>query len=1040
MTRRTLLPILAILLAAAVLATPLAAAQTEHGPATDKIIFIRVPRDKAVEALLTGKIDVYLFGLRPAQAAQLIGNPKVKLYTAPSGIVDIILNPAPVEIVELKGVYNKTEAAKLLGLPPVAISYIKANKTKGTTYLELCVKAKTLPPDAKVIREAKIDINPFCFRQIRFAMNYLIDRSYIVNQIYRGFAYPMYIPYSPADPIYVYLVDIVARYKFGYNPQLAQKIVSRILTEVGAVKKNGIWYYNGKPITIIGIIRVEDERRIIGDMFAHALESLGFQVTPLHLTFGEAIPKVYFTDPMDFQWSFYTEGWGKGGISKWDPWTLTQFAAPWFGWMPGWGEPSYWNYKNETIDKLTKAAALGKFKSKEEFIKDIREATLLALQESVRIWVATVDTIYPANAKLQGITLDLGAGLRPPYNGRSWYIPGKDTIVVGHNWVWTSATIWNPIGGFQDVYSVDPALLTYDPLIWNNPFNGEPMPFRATYTVKTAGPNGYLPVPKDAVWWDAVHDRWVPAYELGRTKAKSVVIFDFSKIIGTKFHDGSTITWGDILAAIVENLEVTYDPVKSKLESAIASSNKPILDKIVAIRILPDQKKIEVYLNYWHFDPNYIADYAVNVLGNGMYLPAPIWAMMDYLAFTAKKYAYGETRSEAQKIPQLSLVEPEQIPDFKKTLEKLMDMYNEYKNWFIVNGVNYLPESTWKDEIEKALKWIDEYNNAWISDGPYKLVLFDKNAQKLVLEAFRDPTYPFGPMKWALGKPIMTKIVRVLTPVVSPGEPAKVTVEVKGEPPLHVIYLIRDPTTGRIIAQGKAKPTPAGTFVINLPANVTSRMAEYSAYELIVIAYSDKVALPDEKDVTLQTGAAIAKRLGELQKAITKQVEQRLSQVQKRLQEIQKGFEQRLSQLQQQLQAQLEQRLGKLGKELASTLRELLTSMTKQVTQAYTESTQTLLSQLRQVITQSTQSTAQSITSLASEVKSVKSSVDTLTASITSITGSLRSIKSDISQLRSELNSIKSSVGTAVALSGVAAGAAVIALILAGIAAFRRPS
>jgi peptide/nickel transport system substrate-binding protein len=696
---------------------------------------------------------------------------------------------------------------------------------------------------------------------------------------------------------------------------------------------------------------------------------------------------------MDFQWSFYTEGWGKGAIDKWDPWTLTQFAAPWFGWMPGWGEPSYWNYKNETIDKYTKAAALGKFKSKQEFIDDIRNATLLALQESVRIWIAAVDTIYPANANLQGITLDLGAGLRPPYNGRSWYIPGKNKIVVGHNWVWTAASIWNPLGGFQDVYSVDPALLTYDPLIWRHPFNGEPIPFRATYEVKTAGPNGYLEVPQDAVWWDAVHDRWVPAWQLGRTKAKSVVIFDFSKIIGTKFHDGSTITWGDVLAAIVENLEVTYDPVKSKLEGDISSSSKPILDKIVAIRILPDEKKIEVYLDYWHFDPNYIADYASNLFLNGMFLPAPIYAMMDYLAFTAKKYALGSTRSQAQKIPQLSLVEPEQVPDFVKALEQLKNMYNEYKSWFTINGVDYEGKDHWESEIEKALEWIKEYDNAWISDGPFMLVKLDKNAQVLVLKAFRDPTYPFGPTKWAFGVPMKTKIEKVLTPVVSPGEPAKITVIVKGVPPLHVLYLIRDPTTGKILAQGVAKQTPTGAFVIDLPASVTSKFAEYSAYELMVIAYSDKVALPDEKDVTLQTGAAIAKRLQEIQQAITKQVtqqvEQRISQVQQRLQQIQKSFEQRLQQLQQQFQQQLQERLGALGKELGQTLQQLLTSMTKQITQTYTQTTQTLVSQLREALTASTQQITKSVTqvstSVTSSVQSIKSSIDTLQASIAAL-------------------------------------------------------
>ncbi len=978
-------------------------------------MFIRVPRDQAVEAIKTGKIDVYMYGLRPVQAEELVNVPNVKLYTAPSGIVDIILNPAPVAIYNLKGVYTREEAAKLFGLPPFAISYIKSNETTGTTYVELCVKPKTVPSGAELVREAEeLGINPFCFREVRFAMNYLIDRDYVINNIYRGFAMAMYIPYSPADPMYVYLVDLVAQYKFTYNPALAARIVDRVLSAVGAVKEGGKWYYNGKPITVVGVIRVEDERRIIGDMFARELERLGFTVKRFHLTFSEAIPKVYFTDPMDFQWGFYTEGWGKGAIDRWDPWLIAQFGAPWFGWMPGWGEASYWNYKNETIDKYSQPAALGEFKSKEEFINDIRNATLLALQESIRIWIATIDTIYPANAKLQGITLDLGAGLRPPYNGRSWYIPGKDTIVVGHNWVWTAASIWNPFGGFTDVYSVDPARLTYDPLVWRHPFNGEPIPFRATYEVRTAGPDGKLDVPPDAVWWDAEKDEWVPAHELGRTKATSVVVFDFSKIVGTKFHNGDTITWGDILMYMAASLEIVYDTEKSSLESSLAASSKPILDKIVAIRVLPDEKKIEVYVDYWHFDPNYIADYVTSAIGS-MFLPAPIVAMMDYLAFVKKTYALSDTRAHAQNIPQLSLVEPEQLDAFEDALKELRDMYDAYKSYFTINGQTFLTKDEWEARIEHALEWMDEYENLWISDGPYKLVKLDKNAQKLLLEAFRDPTYPFGPTDWAFGIPRKTEIIKVLTPVVSPGEPAKITVEVKGEPPIHVLYLIRDPTTGEVIARGKAVKTPAGTFLIELGSDVTGKMAEYSAYELIVIAYSEKVALPAERDVTLQTGAAIAKRLSEIQQAITEQVRERMSQ-------LQKEFEHRISQLQEQLQAQLEERLGKLGKELSGMLQQLLTTMTEQITKSFQETAQTMV----QSVTKSTQTVAAGI----DEVKSTVSDLDTM---LKTLAKDVKNVKSKLDELSQKVSDAQATAGTAVTLSAVAALAAIAAAALAGL-------
>jgi peptide/nickel transport system substrate-binding protein len=69
--------------------------------------------------------------------------------------------------------------------------------------------------------------------------------------------------------------------------------------------------------------------------------------------------------------------------------------------------------------------------------------------------VAAVLQSTPVVKKMAGLTEDLAAGARGLWTLREAHIPGKDVLNVGHLWVWTPRTVWNPVGGFGDVYSAD---------------------------------------------------------------------------------------------------------------------------------------------------------------------------------------------------------------------------------------------------------------------------------------------------------------------------------------------------------------------------------------------------------------------------------------------------------------------------------------------------------------------------------------------------------------------------------------------------------
>ena len=337
---------------------------------------------------------------------------------------------------------------------------------------------------------------------------------------------------------------------------------------------NGQWTFNGAPIQIKIVTRVEDERRDIGDLVRAALEGVGFQVQPIYQQFGPATLAVYASDPMTFQWHIYTEGWGRGAPVRYDDAGINQFAAPWLGNMPGWQEVGFWQYENEALDEIGKRLYRGEFASQEERDNLYQDMTEVALDESVRVWLVTALQSFPVRTEIENLTEDLVGGPRNIFALRGAEIPGKDTIRVGHLWVWTERTTWNPVGGFGDVYSSDIYRNMVDPPLVNHPFTGLPLPFRADYEVETAGPDGTLRVPEGAVMWDPVQDA-------GRrlasgTTAKSKVTFDYAKYLQATWHHGPPITMADVIYPIAQGYEIAYDEAKVQIETALGITSRPL--------------------------------------------------------------------------------------------------------------------------------------------------------------------------------------------------------------------------------------------------------------------------------------------------------------------------------------------------------------------------------------------------------------------------------------------------------------------------------
>jgi peptide/nickel transport system substrate-binding protein len=350
------------------------------------------------------------------------------------------------------------------------------------------------------------EFNPFSNNDIRFALNYLVDRKLIVNELMGGFGSPIISYYSPSDPEYLTVIEKLETFNFKYNPTLAEKIISQALEKEGAVKIDEKWQFDSKPIVITIFIRSDDPvRKSIGEILAVELQKIGFTVKKDFGDLNKAFVVVYGSNPSDLKWSLYTEGWARSAFVRYDSVGLGQMYSPWFSSMPGFNDPSYWNYKNDRLDELTQKIYTGDFESSEKRSELIQEAVVEGVNESVRIFLASKIDQYVANENVKGIVNDFGAGVPSrftPINAKS----NSDEFVIGVKQIYQGA--WNPVMGLSDSYSRHIWGIISDPATFKHPFTGETFPVRAKWQVETAGPSEKLSVPQDAKIWNPTLQKW----------------------------------------------------------------------------------------------------------------------------------------------------------------------------------------------------------------------------------------------------------------------------------------------------------------------------------------------------------------------------------------------------------------------------------------------------------------------------------------------------------------------------------------------------
>ena len=781
-------PLIFILFSSALVENPALSQAPEKGAFIDQARFIhRVDENLALEEVKSGFLDAYFFPIPQEAANNAKNDPRLKVYDKTAGSLGFFVNPAPAA-------------------------------------------------DPNVL-------NPFQFKEVRYALNYLIDREFVINEILKGYGNPLIDPFGIYSPEYLNIIGTVESFGFRYNPSLASNMISGAMTAAGATNNNGQWQFNGSPVTVKVLIRQDDvKKESMGELLASDLEKTGFTVQRDYGDLNKANTVVYASDPKNLEWQLYTEEMGgTSAFVKYNPIIPAQMYAPWLSAMPGSQNPAYWNYQNATLDEVTQKIAFFNFTSEEERNQLVNDAIKMGIQESVRIFVAQKTDPFVSSASVLGLVNDFGAGITSKYsllNARSG--DGNSSLDIGVKQIHQGS--WNTIAGLQDLYSRSIYFMIADSDTFRNPYTGEVISFRSPWTnITTQGPLGKLDMPADSIKWNQTLQQWVQSGE-GST-ATSMVTFT---PLYSNWHHGIPMDVSDMMYSDYFAYEWGTDagPGDRTVDPEFTPAAAEALKLSKGTRyVSPD--RIESYIDIWHYDEKEIADSAVFFVNE----PWEIAAAAERIVMEGR-LAYSRSEAQAKGVGWYDPIVREHADMIKAELQ---EMKNEQ---FIPSALKDL--ITVQDAIRRydaSINWIENHGHAVISNGAFYLDNFNVAGGTITINAFRDASYPFEAGHWSSYEtPRLADITGVEVPrIVTMGQatPIKVNVQVAGEPSNNVTvnYFVSN-KDGTVVVRGEAQQGSPGQFNIDLTSEMTAKLSQ-GPNTIKIFAVSNEALRPDISSSTI---------------------------------------------------------------------------------------------------------------------------------------------------------------------------------------------
>lgn len=710
-------------------------------------------------------------------------------------------------------------------------------------------------------------VNPFGVAKIREAVNMLVDRDYVIQEIFGGLGAAKYSTLVGVFPDYARYIDVnrALEAKYGYNLEKAQGVIDAEMATLGATKNaDGKWELGGKPVVLKFIIRTEDERTPIGDYVSNQLESVGFTVDRQYKARSEASPIWARSDPAEGQWNLYTEGWINTQISR-DDGTNFGFYYTDFGGCCGLGS-NYNTAENIGQEFYDVAQKLwnNEFSTLEERGELFKKALDLSLANSYHVWIIDTQAFFPQRSELT-LASDLAGGV----SGSRLY---PHTLRLGDTEGGTARIAlqdifidpWNPVAGSNWISDQMVGRATSDVASMPDPYTGLTWPQRAESLSVTAKEG--LPITKTLDWvglefqaediavpadawadWDAANQKFITVGEKFPEGATSLVkvtwTYPADLYDTVTWHDGSPISAADF----VMNMITTFD--QAKPESAIYDETTiPALDAFLAtfkgVQIeSTDPLVISSYTDSYQLDAEL---FGLSWFPTYTYGPAAWHAITPaIMAEGAGEIAFSVDKATAKTVEWTNFIDGPTLEIQKKYLDQaLTDSYIPYAPTL----GSYITADEAKARYENLTKWFGDHGTFWIGTGPFYLDKVFTTEGNAVLKRYE--SYPDLADKWARFSAPKIAVVDLSGDgnVVS-GQEAVFDVFVTYNDEAYpaselssVKYLVFN-ANNELVASGDAAFVADGQYQVTLGADVTGGL-EAGANRIEVAVASNLVSIP----------------------------------------------------------------------------------------------------------------------------------------------------------------------------------------------------
>jgi peptide/nickel transport system substrate-binding protein len=778
-------------------------------------------------------------------------------------------------------------------LPEIEAAGLPRSSSNGLFY-EL-----TYNPVGPVFEESTGALNPFSSARVREAMNWLVDRDFINQEVYAGGALAKFSSLTTQFPDYADQADVMRRIenKYAYNKEMATQVITEEMEAMGAENVGGQWQFNGEPVTLIFLIRTDSDgtRVPIGDYVANELESIGFVVDRQYKTSSEASPLWVAGNPADGLWHLYTGAWSATVIDRDQGDNFQFYCSP----ASAYAFSPLWQAYTPSEEFLTLAddLAFNRFTNLDD--RKAAMARILELEnvECYRTWLIDGKGFSPYNANVS-TSFDLAAGIDGsqiwPYNLRF-----NDREGGRMNWGQPDLFVdpWNPVAGSNWAFdgSMQRGTMTNSSLM-ADPFTGLYHPLRlesAAITVEEGTPMGStldwvtvetapsIEVPGDAwVDWDAenqvfitLDEKLAAAEEAAATepaatdeagaeegpdprvaKTKTVLTYPADLFEIVKWHDGSNMSPADFIMRLI----FIFDQAK-EASPIFDESQAPNLDSFLSVfkgmRVVStDPYVFEFYTDQFQLDAEvhaFTADYWPNYV----YGEAP-WHTIAIAALAEEngELAFSADKADGAGIEWTSFIGGPSLEILNTYLTQATEQsyipYAPTMSQFIT------PEEA-ATRYANLAAWYADRGHFWVGTGVYtlgKVFLTEKTGTLL-----RNPDYPDLANRWLVfGEPRIAEVELDGPGQVTIGQEAvyDVFVTFNGEPypadDIKEVKVLLYDATGEVVYTALADVSSDGQYTATLPADVTSNL-EAGANRLEVAVVPLVVAVPTFASVEFVT-------------------------------------------------------------------------------------------------------------------------------------------------------------------------------------------